>query len=485
MNNSVIITLDQGSSSSRALAIDSTGRVVAQAARALQTIRPAEGLAEIDASSLLEDQLAVLLEVCAQIANRRVAALSVATQRSTIVFWDRITGQPLGPALSWQDGRAASLMPQITLSQETVHQLTGLYKTPFYSAAKITWALQHIPAVSEAAQAGRLCIGPVASYLIWHLTGGKVFACDPTLAQRTLLFNMNTLTWDDQLLNAFSVPKNCLPQIKKTADDYGEWTYQGTAIPIRVCVGDQQAALVALQVKEGDSCINYGTGAFFMHNTGSKLHLLAGLLTSVAATESSTGVCEYLLEGPVNACGTLLDWLQKIGFKFSIKELDDLCQRAQAPIDFLPALGGLGAPYWKFDSSVVMAGFSPQTTRADVAAGAVRSLAYLLADIVFYVAKSGVKSANIKVTGGLSQSLSLLTTQADILQMPLIPCAETEGTALGAAMLAAKETAWDISSWQTNRLLPAITPQIDATTAQKYYQHWQAFLQWSLQYPKA
>ena len=486
MNDSVIITLDQGSSSSRALAIDSKGRVVAQAARALPTIRPAEGLAEIEAAALLPDQVAVLQEVCAQVSDYKIAALAVASQRSTIVFWDKRTGQPLAPALSWQDGRAASLTAQINLSQETVHQRTGLYKTPFYSAAKITWALQQLPAVAQAAQAGHLCAGPVASYLIWHLTDGKVFACDPTLAQRTLLWNMHTMEWDETLLSAFSVPKICLPQLKKTTDDYGSWTYQNQVVPIRVCVGDQQAALAALHITEGQSCINYGTGAFFMRNTGTQCQLLPGLLTSVAATSSATDMtaCEYLLEGPVNACGTLFAWLQQIGFSFSMQEIDDLYAHAKHPIWLLPALGGLGAPYWDFDASVITAGFSAQTTRADVVAGVVHSLAYLLADIIVYADKAGVKRAPIKVSGGLSQSVALLTAQADILQTSLIPCVETEGTALGAAWLAAEDLGWDCAGWQTMQQLPPIMPKIDANTAQQRYRHWQAFLQWGKQYPK-
>ena len=477
MNNKYIIALDQGSSSSRAVAIDQKGRIAARVSHAVQTHRPAEGLAEFDAWELLTGQLDALYGLLSQIGPANAAALAVASQRSTVVFWDRMTGRPVAPALSWQDGRALRQAQEADLPQETVHQLTGLYKTPFYSAAKIAWTLQNVPQAAQAAQDGRLCIGPVASYIIWHLTGGKVFACDPTQAQRTLLFNIATLNWENQLLDAFGVQRAWLPQIKRTADDYGTFAYEGVSIPVKVCVGDQQAALHSLRVVSGSSCINYGTGAFFMRNTGTQRHLLPGLLTSVGASPNGGG-CEFLLEGPVNACGTAFAWLSEIGFSFSTDELDSLCENASEPVWFLPALGGLGAPYWDFSASPVLAGLSPRTRKADVAAGAVRAMACLLADIVFYAERFGVKSGEIKVTGGLSKCRSLLRAQADILQTRLLPCAESESTAVGAALLAAQGAEIDVSQWETMRLLPPVVASIDAEEAESLYEQWHNFLNW-------
>lgn len=477
MSNKFIIALDQGSSSSRALAVDENGRIAARAGRALETVRRAEGLAEFDAWELLSGQLEAFKEVLERVGPANVCALAVASQRSTVVFWDRLTGKPLAPALSWQDGRAAQQAAAADLPQEAVHNLTGLYKTPFYSAPKIAWTLQNVPAAAEAARDGRLCIGPVASYIIWHLTRGEVFACDPTLAQRTLLFNISTLDWEPRLLDAFGVQKNWLPNIKRTADDYGVCEVQGVKIPVRVCVGDQQAALCALRVVSGGACINYGTGAFFMRNTGAQCHFLPGLLTSVAASASSAG-CEYLLEGPVNACGTVFAWLNGMGFDFTTEEVDALCEAARQPVQFLPALGGLGAPYWDFAAGPVMAGFTPRTQKADVVAGAVNGLALLLADIVFYAERFGVKSTEIKVAGGLSKSRALLHAQADILQTRLLPCSESESTASGAALLAAPAAGVDASGWETLRLLPPILPRLDAEEAEARYMRWHEFLNW-------
>ncbi len=480
MNNKFIIAIDQGSSTSRALAIDEKGHVAARASRALETRRQsnagAQVTAEFDAWEMLTGQLDALFAVLAQVGAGNCAAISVASQRSTIVFWDRLTGRPVAPALSWQDGRAAEEAAQAEIAQETVHRLTGLYKTPFYSAPKIAWTLKNIPEAAQAARDGRLCVGPVASYIIWHLTGGKTFACDPTLAQRMLLLNISTFNWEPQLLQAFGIERGWLPQIKRTADDYGVFEHEGIQVPVRVCVGDQQAALCALRIVAGGACINYGTGAFFMRNTGSQRHLLPGLLTSVGAVASGTG--EYLLEGPVNACGTAFAWLSEIGFSFSTDEMDALCESAKEPVWFLPALGGLGAPYWDFGAAPVLSGFSPRTQKADVVAGAVRAMALLLADIVFYAERFGIKSTEIKVTGGLSKCRSLLRAQADILQSRLLPCSESESTAAGAALLAAQGAGIDASQWETMRLLPPVEPHMDAEEAEDLFEQWHAFLNW-------
>lgn len=480
MNNKLIISIDQGSSSSRILALDPDGQIVSREVRPLTTLRPAEGQAEFDAAAMLRDVQESLEAVLEREGAGNVAALAVASQRSTVVFWDRATGKPLAPALSWQDGRAAAQVQALALPQEAVHRLTGLYNTPFYSAAKIAWVLEQVPAVARAAREERLCIGPVGSFLMWHLTQGRVFACDPTLAQRTLLFNITTGTWDEQLLQAFGVRAAWLPELKHTVDNYGVYERNGVEIPLRVCVGDQQAALYALRIGNGGACINYGTGAFFMRHTGPHCHVLPGLLTSVAAS-ADRGPAEYLLEGPANACGTVFAWLKELGFAWELDDLDTLCPQAQHPALFLPALGGLGAPYWDFKATPVLAGLSPSSTRADVAAGVVQGLACLLADMVFYAEQYGVKSGEIKVSGGLSKSRALLHAQADILQTRLLPCVESESTATGAALLAAGSVGINASSWETLSLLPAVEPQIAPAQAQAQYQRWHQFVSWCKQ----
>lgn len=484
MNKKAIIALDIGSSSVRALAVNLQGQIIARSSRPLETLRRQEGWAELDARALLHEQMAALQDVAAQIGACHIVSLAVAGQRSTVVFWDKLTGEPLAPALSWQDGRASVPAAALQIGQEEVHKLTGLYLTPYYSAAKITWALEHVAQVAQAAKQGRLCIGPAASYLIWHLTKGKVFACDSTLAQRMLLFDIKQMKWAPQLLQAFSIKEEWLPEIKPTCAAYGTWNFDGSEIPLRVCVGDQQAALYAFNMLDGDACINYGSGAFFMQHTGSHCSFLPGMLTSVAASVSQEATRqEYLLEGPINACGTVFNWLHALGLEITQEQLDELCSHAKNPIWFLPALGGLGAPYWDFNLSPVMAGFSPRSTRADIAAGAVRGLACLMADIVFYTQKNGIKSNSVKVSGGLARSKSLLQMQADILQMPLICCAEKESTALGAALLAAGSCGVDTAAWSTLETLDTVQPKLSAGASVELYADWQRFVSWCKERP--
>ena len=479
MNNKVIIALDIGSSSVRAIAVDLQGQIVARGSRPLETVRPQQGWAELDVRDMLRKQTEILQEITAQIKPQTVLSLAVASQRSTVIFWDKLTGESLAPALSWQDGRAPVTPAAKQLGQEEVHRLTGLYLTPYYSAAKIAWALEHIAAVGQAARENRLCVGPAASYLIWQLSGGKVFACDPTLAQRMLLFDIRQMDWSPELLQAFGINRQWLPEIKPTCADYGSWEFDGRKIPLRVCVGDQQAALYASHLTDGEACINYGSGAFFMRHTGRQCHFLPGMLTSLAACVGrETARAEYVLEGPLNACGTVFNWLGALGIEIAQEQLDMFCNQSEHPIWFLPALGGLGAPYWDFKLSPVMAGFSPRSTKADVIKGAVQALACLMADIVFYVQQNGIKSDCIKVSGGLAQSRALLQMQADILQIPLAYYAEKENTALGACLLAAVEGGCDTSSWNTFETVHGTSPRLAAADAAELYRNWQHFVKW-------
>ncbi len=394
MNSNVILALDQGSSGTRAFAVDASGAVLYKRTDVLSASHPREGYAEYDATKLLESQLVVLNELLDKLEDEEVSAIAVSSQRSTVVLWNRETGEPLAPVLSWQDGRAAAEAEAVSRSQQDIHKITGLYKTPFYSAPKIAWCLKHIPAVQAAARDGKLAVGPVASYLIWRLTNGAVFAVDPTLAQRTLLYNIHTGDWDEDLLNAFGVKRAFLPEIRPTQADYGLYEYKERRIPILVCVGDQQASMAGMGLKAGSSSINYGTGAFFLHNAGRELKQIPGILTSVAAS-GTDGKSDFILEGPVNASGVVFTWLKELGFDVDLDELDELYSSAKNPVWFLPALGGLGAPYWDFSVSPVLSGFTPQTKKADVVAGVLRGIAFLLADIAYYIKNYGVGIGDI------------------------------------------------------------------------------------------
>ncbi|MCL2888263.1 MAG: FGGY family carbohydrate kinase [Elusimicrobia bacterium] len=472
------LVLDQGSSGSRALLVNRAGHITVKKHREITAKHLGLNSAEYDGKELLDSQLGALHDALGAAGGKNISSIAVVSQRSTIVLWDKTTGVPVAPVLTWQDGRAHQISANVQIPQEEIHAKTGLYKTPFYSASKITWCLENIEAAKKCAAAGNLLAGPVATYIIWHLTGGRVFAADQTLAQRTLLFNINTFDWDEDLLKAFSVKREWLPEIKNTLDNYG--MYKDT--PIKICAGDQQTAATGLGIsREGDTAINYGTGAFLLTSTGGNLKSMPGILTSVGVTTARENK-NFLLEGPVNAAGGVFQWLKQIGINFNIKDIDDMAARAKNPVWFLPAFGGIGAPYWDFDTQTVISGLTTSTKKEDFIAGAVRSLAFMTADIFFYLKNAGIKTGETRVSGGFAKNLSLLQFQSDILQSMLMQNSENDTTALGAAFLMARETGADTTMWEVFNSVRTFTPQMPSAEAAALYQQWRKFFDWCRSY---
>lgn len=473
-----IVALDQGTSGSRAFAVAADGTVRAMKNAPLAPSRPGDGLSEYDAQILADSQLGVLNDLLDEIGPQNAAALAVTSQRSTVVLWDKTTGRAAAPVLTWEDGRALEEAARADVSQEEVHAVTGLYKTPYFSAPKIAWCLKNCPAAQEAFNAGNLLIGPVASFLIWKLTQGKTFAADPTLAQRMLLLDIRAKTWSEDLCRAFGVPLACLPEIRPSAADYGVYDYKGVRIPVAVCAGDQQASVAFTDLRPGQTCINYGTGAFLLYNAGESAPVfLPGLLTSLSASRPD-GACDYLLEGPVNAAGSAFQWLNAQGISFDHREIDALCRESKSPVWFLPALGGLGAPYWDYSVSTAFAGLSPRTRKPDWVAGAARGVAFLLADVTAYLRANGYAvSSPVRVSGGLSRVSYLMQFQADLLQAELLAALEAESTVLGAALLTARRLGWDVSSWKESASA-RVVPSVDGLTAADLHKRWQSFVGW-------
>ncbi len=463
-----IVALDIGTSGCRAAAITETGHIAAQHALPFDPIRPAEGLSEYNAEEFLKVQLNTLHTVLDKVGPAQVKGIAVASQRSTVVLWDKKTGQVLAPVLTWEDGRAAAISKQVKLSQATVHQQTGLYNTPYFSAPKIAWCMQNCEAVRTAAKAGALAVGPVASYLIWHLTNGKTFATDPTLAQRMLLMDIHTRTWSKELCAAFGISEKILPAISPSFADYGTYLYHDIQIPLLGCMGDQQAAAGVRPFLEQQSRINYGTGAFWLYCLGKKPAFLPGLLTSVSADGT------YFLEGPVNAAASALLWLNAQGIEFAPNETDGWCQKAERPVHFLPALGGLGAPYWNFSVTPVVENLSPLTRKADWIAGTVRAIALLIADIVNYARQNGYASTGtVHVSGGLSRVGYLTQFQADLLQQELQVSEEADATILGAARLAFEKQG--VTKWKTETGV-LVKPVLPVKEAKTLHEQWQEFV---------
>ena len=475
MNNSAryFVSVDMGTSGFHAAAVRVDGTIAFEYDEPFVPVRPAPGLSEYPADKLLQTVQRVLHTVLDQVDAKQVISLAFASQRSTIVLWDKITGEAVGPVLTWEDGRAQAQTQQADISQEKVHLLTGLYKVPFFSAPKIAWTLQHIPAAAAALKRGHLLAAPLASYIIWHLTNHRTFATDHSLAQRTLFFDISTLTWKKELCHAFGVPESILPPIYPSISDYGKYTYKEISIPITVCVGDQQAAVSYFGLSKQDSLINYGTGAFWLYHAGEKPVFLPGLLTSVSATGADQAAA-YLLEGPVNSAGSALLWLKAQGISFDENDLQSLCAQAKHPVWFLPALGGLGAPYWDYRVSATTEGLTPQTQKSDWVAGVVRSIAFRLADVANYLEQNKYPlGGSIQVSGGLSQMAYLTSFQADILQHALHVTAQAQATLLGAAWLAS--CAYGKPFMRENQS-PRVTPTLDANSARKLYARWQEFV---------
>ncbi|OGR62415.1 MAG: hypothetical protein A2X31_01765 [Elusimicrobia bacterium GWB2_63_22] len=479
MPEKFIIVLDQGSSSSRALAFDLDGSVRYKAQRKVEPAYPSPGRAEYDAEKLYASQADSLSDVLEKLpADAEVTALGIAAQRSTIVLWDKATGAPLAPALSWQDGRALDLLGKIPLSNTRIHDLTGLYKTPYYSASKIAWCLENYPEVKAAAAEGRLLIAPVATYVIWRLSGGKAFVTDPSQAQRTLLFNLRRLRWEPRLLSLFGVDAALLPEIRPSMGRLGHVEAAGRRIPVTAMLGDQQAAMLGLGLEAPNSAaLNYGTGAFLLVNTGRKPLKIRGLLNSFGWQEGrgKKKIC-YFTESTVNSAGTALEWLkQKFGMFEDIGEVDGMCRKSKNRLLCLPAIGGLGAPYWDFTAFTTFAGFSPHSDKYDVVRGVTEGIAYMVGDAFDLVKKKGFKIEELKVSGGLSRIDWLLQFQADITGARIVPLEESEATAMGAALAAARGQGL-APSWQAKVSSRVFTPLIGEEERHNLLKGWRLFV---------
>lgn len=475
----VVIALDQGSSSSRALAIDAKGRVLARAQYPVKTFYPRAGWIEHDALDVARTQEKAFDAVLSKLPKAsRVLALGIASQRSTVVFWDRRTGKPVGRAPSWQDGRAAPVVAPMQDRQQDAHERTGLYLTPYYSAPKIKWFLDNEPAVRRLADDGALLAAPVSTFLVWRLTKGEVFAADPTMAQRMMLLNLRTLDWDPELLALFGVPRAALPSVFSSAGDWGSCERGGRTIPILSCLGDQQAAAVGLGGMEtGCSVANYGTGAFFLHNTGTEQHRVPGLLTSVAWKINGSPPV-FLQEGTVHAAGASFDWLREnLGVLGKSADIDKACKASKQRVFALQAIGGLGAPRWDYQTKTAFFGMTSQTRSVDLVRGVAEGIAFLISDIVGAMRGGGLSPKRARASGGLSRSSYLMQFQADLLGLPIERCQEAEATALGAASLAADKAGVDWGArLRSSRADKVFEPKMPREQAAELLSSWSAFV---------
>ncbi len=471
-----ILALDQGTTSSRAILFDHTGTIRGIAQKALTPLFPQPGWVEQDANEIWSSQAAAVTEVLAQagLSSTAVSALGITNQRETTLVWDRETGQPIYNAIVWQDRRTAPLCD--TLKQQDLETFfrdkTGLVIDPYFSGTKIRWLLDTVPGARAKAEAGRLAFGTVDTWLVWQLTQGKKHITDVTNASRTLLLNIQTGEWDQELLDVLHIPRQLLPEVRSSSQVYAETSTDllDTAVPMSGMAGDQHAALFGQMCMTPGMVKNtYGTGCFMLMQTGEQPIASQNHLLTTAAWRCD-GHTQYALEGSVFMAGAVVQWLRDgLGIIKSSVEVEALA--ASVPdtggVYLVPAFSGLGAPHWDPYARGSLFGLTRGSTAAHIARAALESIAYQSMDVLTAMeADAGLRLTQLRVDGGASLNNLLMQFQADILGVPVVRPKIAETTALGVAYLAGlaigywKDPSEIAGQWQIDRVFePDLSPE--------------------------
>ncbi len=443
-----ILSLDQGTTSSRAILFDHNQNIVAMAQKEFGQIFPREGWVEHDPMEIYSSQYSVMIEAIAKsgIDPSEIAAIGITNQRETTILWDKHTGKPVYNAIVWQCRRTADICTELKQQgfEDYIKQTTGLVVDAYFSGTKIKWILDNVDGVREKAEKGDILFGTVDSWLTWKLTGGKAHITDYTNASRTMLFNINTLDWDEKMLKILDIPKCILPQVCSSSHIYGYVNIQGVDIPIAGIAGDQQAALFGqCCFDKGDAKNTYGTGCFLLMNTGDKPCISnSGLITTIAV--GIDGKVQYALEGSVFIGGAVIQWLRdEMRFINESKDAEYYASKVAdtGGVYLVPAFTGLGAPYWDMYARGCIIGISRGTKREHIIRAAQESIAYQSFELVKAMEKdSGTVLSELNVDGGACRDGFLMQFQADIMNKPVHRPTIKETTALGAAYLAGLAT---------------------------------------------
>lgn len=463
-----ILALDQGTTSSRAILFDQGGVIRGVAQKEFTQIFPQAGWVEHDPQEIWASQLEVARAVItkAGIKASDIAAIGITNQRETAVLWERQTGRPVHNAIVWQDRRTAGFCDELKKAghAELIRNKTGLVIDAYFSASKLRWLLDHVPGARERARRGELAFGTVDSWLVWNLTNGALHVTDVSNASRTMLFNLHTGTWDEDLLRVLDIPREVLPEVRSSSEIYGETAPKIFDKPVRIAgiAGDQQAALFGQNCfKRGQAKNTYGTGCFMLMNIGNQPTVSRHELITTVAWKSG-GQTEYALEGSVFIAGAVVQWLRDgLGIIKSSSEIEALA--ASVPdcggVYFVPAFAGLGAPHWDQYARGSIAGLTRGTTAGHVARAALEGIAFQVADVLEAMRHdSGIHLDQLRVDGGACANNLLMQFQADILGVPVVRPKVIETTALGAAYLAGLAVGfWQNrqavqASWQEDRI---------------------------------
>ncbi len=480
-----ILALDQGTTSSRAILFNKSHKIIAQKQKEFPQIFKENGYVEHNPNDIWSSLLTVAREVllCKGLDAENISSIGITNQRETTIIWDKETGEPVYNAIVWQCRRTYNCCKELIEKgySDMIKEKTGLIIDPYFSATKIKWILDNVQGAKEKALSGRLLFGTVDSYIIWKLTEGRVHATDFSNASRTMLFNINTLDWDDDILKLLDIPKRMLPKVMESSDDYGYTTLIGKG-EIKICgvAGDQQASLFGQTCfDQGDFKCTYGTGAFLLMNTGNKpVSSHNGLLTTIAW--SVNGKVTYASEGSVFVAGAAIQWLRD-----GLKIIDSAAESEPMALSvsdtngvyFVPAFVGLGAPYWNSDARGVLCGLSRGTTRNHIVRAALESIAYQINAVIKSMeADSGKKIKALKVDGGASANNFLMQFQSDITNCDVLRPVCVETTALGCAYLAGLKSGYwkSMTDIKDNQKIDyKFTPDIPETKRNSLLSGWQ------------
>ncbi|RYD46755.1 MAG: glycerol kinase [Verrucomicrobiaceae bacterium] len=476
-----ILALDQGTTSSRALVVDHSGKVIAVSQKEFKQIYPKPGWVEHDPMEIWSSQSSTEAEALskADLRHRDIAAIGITNQRETTVVWDKRTGKPVYNAIVWQDRRTADYCAKLKEQglEPMFTEKTGLRLDPYFSGTKLRWILENVAGARENAEAGHLIFGTIDSWLVWKLTDGKVHVTDATNASRTLLYNIHTGEWDDEILKALDIPKAMLPEVKESSEVYGQST---KGVPIAGIAGDQQSALFGQACFEPGMVKNtYGTGCFMLMNTGEKaIASKNNLLTTVAWRIN--GKTEYALEGSIFMGGAVVQWLRdELKIVSSAEECSKLAESVPdaGGMYMVPAFAGLGAPHWDPYARGACFGMTRGTSRAHFCRAAVEGIAYQSADLADCMVKdSGIEIKELRVDGGASRSTPLMQFQSDLLHVNVVRPDNVETTAMGAAYLAGLAVGfWEskediVNRWKAGAHFKPERPQEEMTII---YDGWQ------------
>jgi glycerol kinase len=494
----LILALDQGTTSSRAILFDHDGLPRAVAQREFRQIFPQPGWVEHDPAEIWSSQMAVAAEVLAQagLSPQDLAAVGITNQRETTLVWERATGKPIANAIVWQDRRTAPFCDGLRArgAEALVRDRTGLVIDAYFSGSKVAWLLDNVPGARGRAEAGELAFGTVDSWLLWNLTSGSVHATDASNASRTMLFNIHTGDWDDELLRLLTVPRSLLPQVRPSSGVFGTVSSKvgPTGVPIAGIAGDQQAALFGQAChRPGMAKNTYGTGCFMLQNTGTKPVASANRLLTTVAWRAG-GTTEYALEGSIFIAGAVVQWLRDgLGLIRSSADVEALAATVpdNGGVFFVPAFAGLGAPQWDSYARGTLIGLTRATTAGHIARAALEGIAYQVADVLDAMRRdSGIALSELRVDGGASVNAALMQFQADVLGVPVVRAATAETTALGAAYLAGlavgfwKDPAEIAARWQAGA---RFEPRMPPAQAKALRERWRLAVERAMGWEKA